>query len=675
VFFLSAAVGAFIFSLDQLRAVGPAHPLLRIRQIVLVVVIVAMPSLFDPSTVEINNLPRLVLIVVAAVLILAVWAVDAVWSGWRPSRLVNGLQWVLVALVLWVGVTTLTSVEPRQSLLGRYASYEGFILIAALAVLTCALAESFNSEALPALFRVVVASTVPILVYGGIQFYGYVLHKSAPVDFVNWHNAYHNVFATFGNPNHLGGFIATVVPLGIVTAVLAKNRWVRVALWGWVAIILVLLLQTAARGAWLGALAGGAVLVVGLFPRLRASARTVGIVGAGGLLVAAALVASGSHFIGAKASALLKVGAGSSVSQRYGYWSAALHLAAHHPIVGTGPDTFAITYARYQSATLAKTLGNAFFVNGAHNIFFSWLANEGVPGLILILALFGIAVVWGVRSWRLLRLNRTDDLAADDRDQAPGDTHWYLVVALVAAIVAYFVQASFDVEQVATLFTLFVVLGFLGVANRGVWPAVTLVRLPLGSGVKQQDPDAPTAEEDSEYPIRTVRKGVYGRSSSQARSDVRRLGTALAAGLVAFTVVGLTFWRMDAMWRADHDAWLGSQTSVVRAINLNPWEPSYFGILGRAAENTYSREPQATDALQVVQEGVGYLRQATNLDGYNSSYQAQLGALLQIEAKLEHSNKVLLRQALAAFRQAQEDNPRNTEVPPFIRQVEKSLSS
>jgi O-antigen ligase len=673
--FLSAVAWALFFSLDQLRAMGPAHPLLRLRQIVLVVVIVVIPSLIDPSTVEIDNLPRFVMIVVASVLLLGVWAVDAAWSGWRPRRLANGFQWLLMAIVVWFGVTTLTSVEPRQSLLGRYGSYEGLILIAALAILALALSESFKFETLPALFRVVVASTIPVVIYGLIQFYGYVLNKKgSPLDFISWHNAYHNVFSTFGNPNHLGGYLVTVLPIGVVTAVLAKKRLARVALWVWVAVVIVLLLQTAARGAWLAALAGGAILVVGMLVRLRAKARTVGLVAAGGVLVAVALVASGSHFIGAKTSALFKFGSGSSVGQRYGYWSAAFHLALHHPIVGTGPDTFAVTYARYQDATLAKTLGSAFFVNGAHNIFFSWLANQGIPGLILIVALFAMGIAWGARAWRSLRASATD--FTDDPEPLAGDARRYVVVALVAGFFAYFVQASFDVEQVGTLLAMFLMLGFLGIVNRSLWPLPTLVSPTSAFRWVPSDPELPSAEQDSEYPIlHEAKSGVYGRSATQARSDVRRLGTALVAGAVGLTAVGLTFWRADAMWRADHDAWIRSQASVTLATTLNPWEPSYFETLGTSAGTLYLQDTRARDALQVIQASAKYYAQEAALDGYNDVAQAQYGSTLDTEAALEHSNKTVLRQALAALLKAKQDDPYVAKVPALIKQVEQSLGS
>ncbi len=672
--FLSAVAAALCFSFDQLRHTGPAHPLLRVRQVVLVAVVVAVPSLFDPSTVDIDDLPRLVLLVVAAVLVLAVWAVDATWNGWRLRRLVNGLQWVLLAIVLWFGVTTLTSAEPRQSFLGRHGSYEGFILIAALAVLTCALAESFRSDALPALFRVVVASIVPPLVYGAIQFYGFDIHKGSSLDFVQWHSSFHNVFSSYGNPNHFGGLLATVLPLGVVTAVVSGKRWLRVTVWAWVAVALVLLLQTAARGAWLGALVGGAVLVVGLLPRLRASARTAGLVAGVALVAAVALIAGGSRFLGAKAAALLQFGSGSSVSQRYGYWSAAIHLGLHHPLVGTGPDTYAVTYAQYQSASLAKILGSTFFVNSAHNIFLSWLANEGIPGFVLIVLLLLFALAWGARAWLSWRARPDAPDAGADDVPLPPETRRYLVAGLLAALVAYFVQASFDVEQVGTLFMLFTVLGLLGMVNRGVWPVARLIGLPLGSGRARTDGDDPPAEEDPGYPNLPAPTGTYGRSRSRVDNDVRRLTTTLVVGALGLTAVALTFWRTDAMWRADHDARVGTQFSVTTATKVNPWEPSYFQTLGEAAAAAYAQNPKASDALVLIQDAVSYLRQDVALDGSNSFAQEEYGDALASEASLVDSES-LLHRAVAVFHLSLREDPFNTQVRHSLEQAERPLRS
>jgi O-antigen ligase len=669
--FLSAVAGALCFSFDQLTEVGPAHPLLRFRQITLVAVVVAMPSLFDPSTDDVDDLPRLVILVVAAVLILATWAVDATATGWRPRRLVNGFQWVLGAIVVWFGVTTLTSVEVRQSFIGRYGTYEGFLLVAALAVIAAALSEAFTLEALPALFRVVVASAVPALVYGAIQFYGYDVHKHSNIDFVQWSAAFHNVFASFGNPNHFGGFLVTVLPLGVVTAVLARTRWLRIAVWVWVAVLLVLVLQTAARGAWLGGLAGGAVLVAGLLPRLRARAGRAWLVAGGAVVIAVALIAGGSRFLGAKASALLKFGSGSSVSQRYGYWKAALHIGLHHPVVGSGPDTYAVIYTRYQSASLAKVLGASFFVNGAHNIFLSWLANEGIPGFLLILALFAIGVVWGIRGWRMLRTPVDSPTPAPPTDS---ETHRYLVVGLTAALVAYFVQACFDVEQVATLFTCFLVVGLLGVLNRGLWPRAWLLRLPFGGPRPGTDSDGPPAEDDPTYP--TVRAPVsrHGRSANRARDDLRRVTVTLVVAALGLTAVGLTYWRMDAMWRADHLARTGTQATVTTASQLNPWQPTYFQTLGEAAGAAYANAPTASDAPALLHDALAYISQAVALDGENSFLQQEYADLLATEGIHQHSSTVL-HAALARYHLALQEDPYNAQATTGMKKVETALAS
>ena len=693
-FFLSAVAGAVCFSLDQLRAVGPAHPLLRIRQFVLVVVLVVIPPLIDPTTGDIENLPRLVVIVVSAVVLIAVWGLDAVWNGWRPRRLVNGFQWILLAIVLWFAISTATSLEPRLSFLGRYGSYEGFLLLAALAVLATALAESFTVEALPALFRVVVASTIPVVVYALIQLYGLDVATHSRVDFIRFQAPFHNVFATFGNPNHLAGFIATVLPLGVVTAVLARHRWVRVAMWAWVAAVLVVLLQTAARGAWLATLMGGVVLGIGFLPRLRARVRTTLVAAGAFVVVAVVLVGASSRFLGGKTSLLFRFGSGSTAAQRPEYWAAAIHSAAHHPVFGTGPDTWNDTYSRYQSATLAKQIGLSTYVDGAHNIFFSWLSNEGIPGLLLVIALFVVGLAWGVRAWKRLRVggDRGGEGAGGEGagagggagggggegdgglEAVPAQTRRYIVAALVAGLVGYIVQASFDIEQVATLFALFVVLGFLGIVTRSIWPVSALVAPLAPFRSFRTDADEPSADDDEDYPtIRATRpSGPQGRSAAQARDDLRRVSAALAVGLVGLTAVGLTFWRTDALWRADHQARIGGVSALTRAVTLNPWEPSYFLKLGIQALDHSTQLGNNPSAIPSTQVATGYMSHVVALEPYNTDAQTDYGEALYNEGRLERSIPVV-DEALAAFQRAVQDDPFNTVAQTLIKQTHKLL--
>ena len=42
----------------------------------------------------------------------------------------------------------------------------------------------------------------------------------------------------------------------------------------------------------------------------------------------------------------------------------AVHIAAHHPLTGIGPDAFALAYPHYQSAAWVAGLGPNYLVNG-----------------------------------------------------------------------------------------------------------------------------------------------------------------------------------------------------------------------------------------------------------------------------------------------------------------------
>jgi hypothetical protein len=183
------------------------------------------------------------------------------------------------------------------------------------------------------------------------------------------------------------------------------------------------------------------------------------------------------------------------------------------------------------------------------------------------------------------------------------------------------------------------------------------------------------AEQDSEYAVFGTRSGTYGRSSNQAQQQLRRLALTVTVGVLGISALGVTFWRADALWRADHQAWLGSQASITKATQLNPWEASYFLTLGQAALDAYSRSPRSPDALALVQAGVGFLRQSAALDGANSLTQEAYGGALADEARLEHSNQALLRAALAALRLAKQEDPFNTKVGPMIEAAEMALTS
>lgn len=673
--FLSAVGGVLVYAVATwTRLSAPSGPS-RVRQLVVVLLIVVIPALMDPSTSEVDNIPRFVVLVTAATVILGTWGTDALF-GWRPRRLLSGLQWPLLGLVAWMAITTITSLMPRVSLLGAYASYDGLLLIVSLAVIASTVAEVFTLEQLPQLVRMMVVGALPVLVYGLIQLHDVFTHRVW--DFAPWKSGIiDNVFSTFGNPNHLGGFLATVLPLIVVdAAVLARGRVTRVGLWMVAGVSALLLLKTAARGAWLATLIAVVVLTVGLWPVVR---RWTKVIVPAALALGAVVVAAvgNEKFAGEPLSAIFSHAAGSAVSQRFGYWSAALRAALHHPVVGIGPDTYGSVYTRYQDAALFKTLGTASYVNGPHNVFLAWLAGQGFIGLIAIASLFATLLWVGARAWRVH--SRLDD--------SRNRTAALLVAGLVAAVVAYGVQASFDTDQVGTWFEFWIIVGLLGAVGRSTWDARSLARLPLGRGVVLAgSPASNVADADLGAGWAAWVESQDRRRRRRSRQRKPPTVAVIGVGLLAALASVLVFWRVDALWRADHKLWAASRAQssasgasraavatgdVLAAARINPWEPTYFQALGSAALAAYQAHPSATSASPTLEQATSYFKAAARLDPYNEDVELEYAQALIFEGEASLSGAAQIKgEALAALSRARTDNPLDPRVEALLPRAE-----
>ena len=155
----------------------------------------------------------------------------------------------------------------------------------------------------------------------------------------------------------------------------------------------------------------------GLWPTVRLPRRPKGTVIAG--LAAAATIlalvggASGlisrewSHFkspVGPSSNSSAERLASASGNGRYQYWSAALDAFESRPLTGIGPGTYEFWWAEHGSIP--------GFVRNAHSLYLETLAELGVPGLALLLALLGTVFVTGSRGMRSADASERAMLAA-----------------------------------------------------------------------------------------------------------------------------------------------------------------------------------------------------------------------------------------------------------------------
>jgi uncharacterized protein with GYD domain len=648
-----------------------------------------VPVIFDPHTGDVYNLPKYTLVVVAALALAGLWVVAAVHR--RPLPLWrNGLHWLVGGIVVWTAVSAFTGVDTHVSLQGNYGSYDGLVLAAALGVVAMVTAEAFDvDDVRKVLAALAFAGGGVVMYYGLVQLHDVEFHGSKPWDFINYHTSSFagNIFSTFGNPNHLGAYLAMIFPVVVVLGLGAKR-------WAWRAagtvvgiVLLVELVRTAARGAWVGVIVAALVLAVFLAPELRQRAAvvagaTVGLAAVG----ITGMAAFGRHFLNQPLSSLYQSGGTTSIEQRFEIWRTALHIAVLNPVAGIGPDAFGLVYPRYQSAAWVKGLGATYLVNGAHDIVMNVLADQGFVGLALFLAILAAIALRCVGAWRRCRgTERVENTDAAVKERARSLRVTLGVVS--ASITAYLVQALFNVQQVGLSFTFWLLVGLLAVLSRAAGVPDTLRPARLLS------PEANTLVVGHEPP-----------DAAAVQPEPRRPGSSVLfvpwqrglAALLVIVVVVVTAVGADGPYRADHDYWAANAsltaapasgtssqprtevgakffTLMQHAAVLNPWEPTYPVYEG----TIYEKLASSASAASGDQGAVSGLVQARHLfaeavareplDSPDLLNEADAdGYLSELQPAQAHSDLIA---AAALTRQAISEDPLDADYLAFLKQV------
>ena len=187
----------------------------------------------------------------------------------------------------------------------------------------------------------------------------------------------------FGSPNNLALVLERTLPLalGLTLAARPGDR-LRRAGWVGVAVLVVGLVLTFSRGAWLGALLGAGVALLPVWLRLPRRTR-IASVSSAALVVALVVLTFGIE----RLAALFRV-SDAGTTLRLSVWDAAWRMVRDHPVFGVGPDNFLYQYRAYMrpDAWAEPNLSHP------HNLVLDAWLSTGIFGLLALAAV--IAVFW-----------------------------------------------------------------------------------------------------------------------------------------------------------------------------------------------------------------------------------------------------------------------------------------
>ena len=325
--------------------------------------------------------------------------------GLAQRRLLLPTHSVALLLILFLVVcgATLLAAQDLVSGAAEWAKWLQVLLVMALVA-----AEPRRST--PWLLAALLLSGAIQAVIGGWQF---ALRGHGPESFLVAPGLF-RAYGGFEQPNPFGGYMGMVWPLA---AALAAGLWrahqidrhkLLSAACAFVALLSAgALLASYSRGAWLGAGAAAAILLLGALRPASARPTLLLVVLTAALLVAGrglwpqwvvARVSSITQDIsGADVRGVVPTTANFAVVERLAHWQAAAEMAAAHPWLGVGLGNYAAAYDRYRLARWPLALGHA------HNFYLNLAAETGLPGLLVFVALLLAAALQALRVLRTAR--------------------------------------------------------------------------------------------------------------------------------------------------------------------------------------------------------------------------------------------------------------------------------
>jgi O-antigen ligase/tetratricopeptide (TPR) repeat protein len=427
------------------------------------------------SSVE---LVKVSLILVLALVSLSAWAWDLLRNGGQVRH--TPVDWLVVAWMVWVVVTTITSVHRPTALLGAQGRYEGLVTFFAYALIYFLTLQFVGQpERVLQLAKVLFWSSSIVAVYGLLQYGGVV---SLPKD-LPWNEAA-RAFATYGNPNVLGGFlvIATTVALGL--ALRERGTGWRLCYWLGFGLNGLALMATFTRGAWIGGLVSIVLLAVMAWRqriRLRwLDTAPAGLFAAAGVALAIRSLSNSGEVtnFAKRVASIFQFDSGSGLT-RTEIWHAASDAIRDRPLFGWGSDTFGFVFSKFKTVDYVYYAGGASGADNAHNYALQLACGLGVVGVTLI------ACIW---IWMLLRSWRTVFGRSGGSDR-------FLVGAFWAAVGGYLLHLVFGISVPGCTFLLWIALAVLSAptarqvavrARKWGAPATTVVVLLAALGIAGQ---------------------------------------------------------------------------------------------------------------------------------------------------------------------------------------------
>jgi O-antigen ligase len=337
--------------------------------------------------------------------LLLLWVIR-LWVNERPRLLWPPIVWLVLAFTAYAIARYLTAdIE--------YVARQELIRIAVYALVFFVVINNLHRQELTQL----VAAT---LVFLGMAISFYAAYQYFTGSDRVWHvlKPYHNRGAgTYINPNHLGGFLEMVLPLGMALTIVSRVKPLGKIFLGYASLVVMVgLVVTLSRGAWFASMIS--MLVFFLILLFNRTYRLPSVIVLVLLLGAGAYFGPRSFHLKARfqqaysggkldnesggQEGVLRGAMPAYFDARLALWQPALRVWQDNLWWGAGPAHFDYRFPAYRPETMQLR------PDRAHNDILNCLADWGIVGSAIVVGAWALLLFGIFKTWRYVRKNPRD---------------------------------------------------------------------------------------------------------------------------------------------------------------------------------------------------------------------------------------------------------------------------